>query len=103
MHTVSVVIPVFNSASSLAEWVERLEATINSAAFEFEIVMVEDGGQDNSWAVLEDLRYEDHRTRGIRLSRNCGQNNDLLRGFRAARYDSVVTAYGDPVTTDDGK
>jgi undecaprenyl-phosphate 4-deoxy-4-formamido-L-arabinose transferase len=103
MHAVSVVIPVFKSASSLPEWVKRLKAILNSISYEFEIVIVEDGGQDDSLAVMEDLRYEDHRTRGIHLSRNCGQHNDLSCGIRAARYDSVVTAYGELVTTDDGK
>jgi len=91
MHTVSVVIPVFNSASSLPELVERLEAALTPIADDFEIVMVEDCGQDNSWAVIEDLRHEHPRVRGIRLSRNYGQHNALLCGIRAARYDIVVT------------
>jgi len=58
---------------------------------QFEVLLVEDCSQDDSWARVQELAKGDSRVRGIRLSRNYGQHNALLCGIRAARYDLIVT------------
>ena len=57
----------------------------------FEIILVDDGSDDGSWSVIEAASRDDARIRGIRLSRNYGQQNALLCGIRAARHDLIVT------------
>lgn len=88
---VSVVIPVFNSASSLVELVERISSVLSSHNRSFEIVLVNDGSTDNSWDVVCDLADRNDVVVGVRLSRNYGQHNALLAGTRLARYPIIVT------------
>jgi glycosyltransferase involved in cell wall biosynthesis len=91
MPSVSVVVPVYRSAPLLRELHQRLVTVLESITETFEIILVEDGGGDNSWAVIEELARVDPRVRGIRMSRNFGQHNALLCGIRAARHNCTVT------------
>ena len=91
----SVVIPVFNNESYLKELYSRLKISLEEITDSFEIIMVEDGGGDCSWEIIEELSEKDKRVNGIQLSRNFGQHNALLCGIRAARYDVIVTMDGD--------
>jgi undecaprenyl-phosphate 4-deoxy-4-formamido-L-arabinose transferase len=91
MPTVSAIVPVFNAANTLRALHGELVAALARNAEEFEIILVEDGGRDNSWPIITELAEQDHRVSGIRLSRNFGQHNALLCGIRAARYDVIVT------------
>jgi len=88
---VSVVIPVYRSASVLPELHRRLTEVLPGLADRYELVLIEDAGGDGSWDVIEALAARDGHVRGIRMSRNYGQHNALLCGIRAARYDSIVT------------
>ena len=90
-RTVSVVVPVYNSAATLAALVERLSAALQPLISEFEIVLVNDASRDHSWSVIEQLSRAEPRVRGIDLAKNQGQHNALLCGFRAARFDVIVT------------
>jgi glycosyltransferase involved in cell wall biosynthesis len=88
---ISVVVPVFNSESTLRQLVERLTTVLPAAARSYEIILVNDGSGDRSWQVIQDLSTADAHVRGIDLVRNHGQHNALLCGIRATRYDIVVT------------
>ena len=88
---ISVVIPVYRTEATLPELHRRLVAELEQCAETFEIILVEDCGGDNSWAVIQELARRDPRVRGFRMSRNYGQHNALLCGIRAARYEFVVT------------
>ncbi len=87
---ISVVIPAFNSELTLAALVERLHAVLGSLDVPYEIVLVNDGSRDGTWAVLEELA-RDRRVRAVDLMRNYGQHNALLCGIRLARHETVVT------------
>ena len=91
MNSVSVVIPVYNAEPNLRELYGQLISAMEASTEHFEVIMVEDCGQDNSWDVIRELVSQDRRVRGIKLSRNYGQHNALLCGIRAARYDVIVT------------
>lgn len=88
---ISAIVPVFRSAPMLAELTRRLTTSLEAVAARYEVILVEDCGRDESWAVIERLAADDPRIRGIRMSRNYGQHNALLCGIRAARYALVVT------------
>jgi len=90
-RTLSVVVPVYNSATTLTELVDRLMAVLDSAVRAFEIVLVDDGSVDGSQAVLARLTERNPRVRSLVLSRNFGQHNALLCGIRAARHELIVT------------
>jgi undecaprenyl-phosphate 4-deoxy-4-formamido-L-arabinose transferase len=84
-------VPVYNSAATIGVLVERLSAALQPLISDFEIVLVNDASRDHSWNVIGQLSLADPRVRGIDLARNQGQHNALLCGFRAARFDVIVT------------
>lgn len=88
---ISVVVPVYNSAPTISELVSRLEAVISKLHESFEIVLVNDGSKDESWAAIAQVAQTHSSVRGICLSRNYGQHSALLCGIRAAHFDVVVT------------
>lgn len=88
---ISVVVPVFNSESTLAELVDRLEATMAHLASEFEVILVDDGSSDGSWQQLELLGMSRPFVHAMRLMRNFGQHNALLCGIRAAKFPVIIT------------
>jgi len=91
MSSASVVIPVYNAELNLGNLYDQLMPAMEATTSQFEIIMVEDHSQDDSWRIISNLTKKDTRVRGIRLSRNYGQHNALLCGIRSARYDTIVT------------
>jgi len=91
LPSLSVVVPVYNSAATLGELVSRLEQVLGSVSDRFELLLVNDGSGDGSWAALQELAQAHPSVRAINLMRNYGQHNALLCGIRAARFDLVVT------------
>ena len=88
---ISAIVPVYRSAPILPDLYRRLTESLALLAQRYEIILVEDCGGDDAWAVIEGLAERDARVRGIRMSRNYGQHNALLCGIRAARYSTIVT------------
>ncbi len=88
---VSIVVPVYNGSSTIRELVARIEAVMISTDLPFEILFVNDGSADESWAVLQGLVREYGFVRAIDLMRNYGQHNAILCGLRLARFDVSVT------------
>ncbi len=88
----SIVVPVYNSAATLPQLLERLGRAIDPLTKDYEIVLVDDGSRDDSWVALQSLRarYGDHMV-AIQLMRNYGQHNALMCGLGVARGEYVVT------------
>ena len=80
--SVSVVVPVYNSAATLDELGTRLAAALEPLGRAYEIVLVNDGSRDDSWSGIEALVARDSHVRGIDLARNYGQHNAVLAGVR---------------------
>lgn len=88
----SVVIPVYQSSSSLPELVERLFAVLDETGLVHEVVLVDDASTDGSWGVVRRLHAEHPgRIVAIQLVRNSGQHNAIMCGFRHARGRFVAT------------
>lgn len=87
---ISVVIPVYRAEGCLSELYRRLVSVLETIAPDFEIVLVEDCGGDNSWQVIEQLAVSDNRVRGIQFSRNFGQHYGISAGLDVCRGDWVV-------------
>lgn len=87
----SVVIPVHNSASLLPRLVGELLSVLPQIADHWEVVLVNDGSEDGSFDVIVALNAQYPWVRGIDLMTNVGQQNALLCGIRAARYDIIAT------------
>ena len=87
----SVVIPVFRSASSLDELYSRLKITLDNLGENFEIIFIDDSGGDGIWMSIKGLSIKDTRVRGALLNRNYGQHNALLAGIRMAKGQLIIT------------
>lgn len=92
---VSVVLPVYQNAASLAELHARLGAVASSLGGAWEFVFVDDGSTDDSAAVLEVLQRGDARVRIVRLARNCGSYAAVLAGLSQARGQAAVVISAD--------
>jgi glycosyltransferase involved in cell wall biosynthesis len=88
----SIVIPVFQSATTLPTLMNRLSGVLERLQISHEIICVEDGSSDNSWAVLQELQKANPESMTvIRLTRNFGQHNALMCAFRYSRGRFVMT------------
>lgn len=90
-HGISAVVPVFNAQQSLPLLLQRLVPVLQSLAASFEILLIDDGSIDDSWAVITSLASTYDSVRGVRLMRNYGQHSALLCGIRRVRFDCTVT------------
>ena len=76
----------------LSAWIERVMAANN---FTYELIMVDDGSNDKSWKVIEQLSAKDDHVRGIKFRRNYGKSAALHCGFEDARGNVVITMDAD--------
>jgi polyisoprenyl-phosphate glycosyltransferase len=91
MTALSIVIPCFNEAECLAELHARVSAVARDVAGDdHEIVLVNDGSKDTTWAAMERLAGEDAHIVAINLSRNHGHQLALTAGLDLARGDKVL-------------
>jgi undecaprenyl-phosphate 4-deoxy-4-formamido-L-arabinose transferase len=89
----SVVVTVLDEERTVAELYRRTVAALDGRPFE--IVFVDDGSTDGTFAELERLHAEDPRVHAIRFKRNFGQHPAMHAGFVRAQGDVVVTMDGD--------
>ncbi len=91
----SIVIPVYNEAESLEELYREIAEVAQAQGYQLEIIFVDDGSRDGSWAVIRRLAGSDQRVRGIRFRRNFGKAAALSAGFADAQGELVVTLDAD--------
>ena len=92
---VSLVVPVFNEEATLEEVCRRATATLEELGKPFEVIVVDDGSRDGTWAIVEGVVAADPRVRGVRFKRNFGQHPAMHAGLVRARGDIVVTMDAD--------
>jgi len=90
-RSISVVIPVYNSAGTLDQLTGRLIESLSELTDDFEILLVNDGSRDQSWEKIESLSKNNQKITGINLMRNYGQHNALLCGIRESSKDYIIT------------
>jgi glycosyltransferase involved in cell wall biosynthesis len=95
MIDLSVVIPIRNEAASLVELHREFTDTLTAWGRSYEIVVVDDGSTDESFAILARLQAGDPHLRVIRFRRNFGQTAAFAAGFAHARGRLIVTSDGD--------
>jgi glycosyltransferase involved in cell wall biosynthesis len=91
----SVVIPIRNEEPNLRELYREFTETLTAWGRSYELVLVDDGSTDRSFAILSELQAKDARVRVIRFRRNFGQTAAFAAGFKYARGALIVTADGD--------
>jgi len=91
----SVVIPLYNEAENVEPLYGELSAALDQIGRPYEVIVVDDGSTDESFARLRDIHQQDSRWRIIRFRRNFGQAAGFAAGFAAARGEVVVTSDAD--------
>lgn len=86
----SVVSPVYRAEKTIDELVQRLHAALSPLTSDYEIILVDDCGPDNSWAKIRENCSKDARVKGVRLSRNFGQHYAITAGLDISKGDWVV-------------
>ena len=92
---ISVVIPLLNEDESLPELHQWIQKVMNANGFSYEVIFIDDGSTDNSWAVIEDLKLKDSNVKGIKFQRNYGKSAALHVGFQATCGQVVITMDAD--------
>lgn len=92
---ISVVVPLYNEAESLPELVAWIDRVAQENSLNYEIIMVDDGSSDSSWAVIEELRKQNEAIRAISFMRNYGKSAALYCGFEMAQGEVVFTMDAD--------
>src|SRR5204862_5791740 len=92
---VSVVVTVYNEAACIEELYRRTLAAVEPGPRTFELIFVDDGSTDGTFAARERLHRADPRVRAVRFKRNFGQHPAMHAGLSRARGDIVVTMDGD--------
>jgi glycosyltransferase involved in cell wall biosynthesis len=92
---ISVVVPLLNERESIPVLVDRLHAVLGAMGLRYEVILVDDGSSDGSWAEIATASAADPRVKGIRFGRNYGKSPALNEGFIAAQGEVVITMDAD--------
>jgi undecaprenyl-phosphate 4-deoxy-4-formamido-L-arabinose transferase len=91
----SLVVTLYNEAATVDELYRRTVAALDAGPRSYELVFVDDGSTDGTFAALERLAEHDPNVRGVRFKRNFGQHPAMHAGLSRARGEIVVTMDGD--------
>jgi glycosyltransferase involved in cell wall biosynthesis len=92
---VSLVIPLLNEAESLNELHDWIVSQMQSNAYTYELIFIDDGSTDESWQIVESLSKSNTSVKAIRFKRNYGKSQALNAGFQMATGQVVITMDAD--------
>jgi len=92
---ISVVIPLYNEDESLPELTTWIAKVMRENNFSYEVLFVDDGSTDSSWAVIEELKKEYDAVKAIKFRRNYGKSAALNVAFAAAEGNVIITMDAD--------
>ncbi|MDF1548124.1 MAG: glycosyltransferase family 2 protein, partial [Bacteroidales bacterium] len=80
------------SLKELIDWIDRV---MKANHYSYECIMIDDGSNDNSWKIIQELKKEHPEIEGIKFMKNNGKSAAMYCGFEAARGDVVITLDAD--------
>jgi glycosyltransferase involved in cell wall biosynthesis len=92
---ISICIPLLNEEESLPELEAWIRRVMEAHRFSYEILFVDDGSTDGSWALIQQLAATNPSVHGIKFRRNYGKSAGLHVAFAAAQGDVVITMDAD--------
>jgi glycosyltransferase involved in cell wall biosynthesis len=92
---ISVVIPLLNEQDSLPELTSWIDRVMKENDLSYEIIFVDDGSNDRSWEIIEDMCLKNPAVKGIKFRRNYGKSAALNVGFNAAAGEIIFTMDAD--------
>jgi polyisoprenyl-phosphate glycosyltransferase len=91
----SIVSPVRDEAENLAALSSAVADALAQTGLPHELILVDDGSRDGSWALIEELARSDNRVRGVRLSRSFGKDAAIMAGVTEAEGEAVIVLDAD--------
>jgi glycosyltransferase involved in cell wall biosynthesis len=91
----SVVVPAMNEEGNVAHLHRAIAGVLDAEGVTFELILIDDGSTDDTWATIEDVAARDARVIGLRHRRNFGKARGLSTGFAVATGDLILTMDGD--------
>ena len=91
----SVVVPLRDEEPNVMPFYDELTRALQPGGMPYEVIFVEDGSTDRTFAILSSIPPADPRVRVIRFTRNFGQTAAFAAGFAHARGRFIVTIDGD--------
>ena len=86
----SALIPVYNEEENLVALGAEVSGALDALGKPYEVILVDDGSRDSSWALIQDLVKKYPGFKGVRLGRNAGQTAALLAGIQHAGGELIV-------------
>lgn len=93
--SISIIIPVYNEEENISTVYTQVTAIVQSSAYTYEFIFVNDGSSDASWPILVQLAQSDPCVHAINFSRNFGHQAALTAGYIHAKGDAVITMDAD--------
>jgi glycosyltransferase involved in cell wall biosynthesis len=95
MSKYSIVVPFHNEEENVTALYDRVKDVMEQVGDSFELVMVDDGSNDRSYKLMEEIAAVDSRVLVVKLRRNFGQTSALAAGFDHAQGDYILAMDGD--------
>jgi len=92
---ISVVVPLYNEAESLPVLTEWINRVMTENKYTYEVILVDDGSNDRSWNIIEQLASANSSLHGIKFRRNYGKSAALHCAFQVAKGNVVITMDAD--------
>ena len=91
----SIVVPLYNEEESVEKLLAGILEVTNQFDFAYEIIFIDDGSKDNTWAIVEQLKETTPQLKAIKFRRNYGQTSAMVAGFDHAQGQIIITMDGD--------
>ena len=91
----SLVIPLFGEEQKLEFVLDTIQTEIKKCKCDYELILVDDGSVDNTWAVIQNEAKGNEMIKALRLSRNFGKEAAICAGLEAAKGDAAILIDGD--------
>jgi glycosyltransferase involved in cell wall biosynthesis len=91
----TIVVPIFNEADNVDALCIEVAAALRETGLDYELILVDDGSLDGSFALMAEQALKDERVKVIRLRRNFGQTAAMAAGFDAAKGEVIIPMDGD--------
>jgi len=92
---ISIVIPLLNECESLQELSLKIDSVMKDNSFNYEVIYVDDGSEDNSWEIINSICNENNSFKAIKFLKNYGKSQALHAGFEIATGNVVFTMDAD--------
>ena len=95
MKNITIIIPVYNEELSINSLYNELKHITDNYFNEYEVIFIDDGSNDSSFKIINEISSSDSNIIAIKLNRNYGKSDALNEGFKIAKYDYIVTLDAD--------